>query len=871
MRGIGRSLRARIRAERAGGQPLDDGTRRALEGGFALDLSAIRVHTGPVAAHLTRALRADAFAAGAHLFFRAGAYRPDTEAGLRLLAHEVAHTIQQARGAVRPGRPRVPRRADPWELLADRAAAGVLAGRPVPLAPGLEAVPPTRADQPLVVQCHESYEHRALGDIPTPDIVEIAANQPTTRRREILERETKLMYLWHQAPEKVTKEQIAAICPWIRTICLPESELLVTYGELNALPDYIAQAQAIDTCPKAALLPILQVIRQESYNRLNALLGSSTAEQFAGSPFAPDKYPIGAVNKVLESWALDSLTQNLGAKGIDHYSGLLARNACHFAPFTWHRWQASYLAARSYATASHAARDTAEKARLKRLAWTYHGYADHFLQDSFAAGHLINKTLVMQWFVDWAAPSLLFIEDWALFKDVTAKNQPHMAGRQLYDPAYAGLSTDPQTVQEQASYAARLELSGVAAHGSDDKNAAYQQYLTFLSSAITQLSSNAIHDYYNEHALWVASAAHPTPYQVWGDDTLLRQKQGGAPGAQLTSETAQLSQQSIQEVLDTGDTKITTQALRDRFPSRAGDDEHHVVALQTWVDSKKGWTEDNIFDDTGMLLKRIVSQGYARILNLSLDQEFANRWYISLPDAGFDYTDTVTMNGRLFAGSAGLVFELDPDDGHVLHSLQISRSGDETHVATDGTMVFAGCYGYAYGIRLDDWSKTAWTAPMTGASYSPVELLSAGGRLFAGSNGAVLEIDPATGARRQAIDVSSAVGEDVHLATDGRLVFAGCHGYAYGIALDDWSKIAWSTPMAGVLWKEVALVHYNGHLYAGTNGFVLDLNATSGAVRKSVRLSLPGPGWGEYTPAIVLDEQRGLFVGMHGYLYNMTL
>ncbi len=29
------------------------------------------------------------------------------------------------------------------------------------------------------------------------------------------------------------------------------------------------------------------------------------------------------------------------------------------------------------------------------------GFGDHFLQDSYAAGHLINKTQIMMWFVNW--------------------------------------------------------------------------------------------------------------------------------------------------------------------------------------------------------------------------------------------------------------------------------------------------------------------------------------------------------------------------------------------------------------------------------------------------------------------------------------
>ncbi|MEA2532952.1 MAG: hypothetical protein QOJ93_763, partial [Actinomycetota bacterium] len=52
---------------------------------------------------MARAIGADAFAWSHHIFFRDGAYRPDTRDGLALLAHEATHTLQQP--AVAAGSP----------------------------------------------------------------------------------------------------------------------------------------------------------------------------------------------------------------------------------------------------------------------------------------------------------------------------------------------------------------------------------------------------------------------------------------------------------------------------------------------------------------------------------------------------------------------------------------------------------------------------------------------------------------------------------------------------------------------------------------------------------------------------------------------
>lgn len=78
-----------------GGQPLPLSTRRFFEDRMARDFSAVRVHADARADELARSVNALAFTHANHLVFRLGAYRPDTSAGRHLLAHELAHTIQQ--------------------------------------------------------------------------------------------------------------------------------------------------------------------------------------------------------------------------------------------------------------------------------------------------------------------------------------------------------------------------------------------------------------------------------------------------------------------------------------------------------------------------------------------------------------------------------------------------------------------------------------------------------------------------------------------------------------------------------------------------------------------------------------------------------
>ena len=80
---------------RSAGQPLDPAVRSFMEPRFGHDFGAVRVHTDTPAAAASRDLGARAFASGTDISFDAGEYRPETAAGRALIAHELAHVVQQ--------------------------------------------------------------------------------------------------------------------------------------------------------------------------------------------------------------------------------------------------------------------------------------------------------------------------------------------------------------------------------------------------------------------------------------------------------------------------------------------------------------------------------------------------------------------------------------------------------------------------------------------------------------------------------------------------------------------------------------------------------------------------------------------------------
>lgn len=113
------------------GRPLDSDTRSYMEPRFGHHFDHVRVHTDARAAGSARAVNALAYTVGSDVVFGAGQYAPSTDAGRRLIAHELTHTIQQgaADGTRLAASPASSPMATRCEAEAERTAANVIEGR----------------------------------------------------------------------------------------------------------------------------------------------------------------------------------------------------------------------------------------------------------------------------------------------------------------------------------------------------------------------------------------------------------------------------------------------------------------------------------------------------------------------------------------------------------------------------------------------------------------------------------------------------------------------------------------------------------------------------------------------------------------------
>jgi len=117
-----------------GGSPLEPGARSFLEGRMGADFSDVRVHTGGSADASARSINAQAYTVGTDVVFREGAYQPDSPGGRHVLAHELAHVMQQKAGPVSgtpaPGGISVSHPSDSFEQAAEATASQVMAAGP---------------------------------------------------------------------------------------------------------------------------------------------------------------------------------------------------------------------------------------------------------------------------------------------------------------------------------------------------------------------------------------------------------------------------------------------------------------------------------------------------------------------------------------------------------------------------------------------------------------------------------------------------------------------------------------------------------------------------------------------------------------------
>ena len=380
------------------GQPLDGDTRGFFEPRFGHDFSDVRVHTSPTAAASARAVNSLAYTVGRNVVIGAHPHTSETTEGRGLLAHELTHVAQQ-KGSSAESELTLGARGSSAEQEAHRVSEKI-----VGLSDDVGALGIQHSVSPATVQRYEGGEHAQFGE--TGDIIkaEVEARAFTYKVKsgETLEKIAKKFGIevddlkaansaklkkWRTTKsggkkgsgwnvvEGFNAGEVIIIPPVINEFtkaALKTKELIFTvngvdmeYGVGISMGDFYASAADMLKAPASELQALAALVKKEK----------------GGTPVTTKEW--------------DDATG-------DRYHKLAEKNESHFAPSN------PKLVATSSAPHGSDHKTEWEKnhkdgldqsqAGKKDEALRINAFADHFLTDAFAAGHMINKRDVMEKF-----------------------------------------------------------------------------------------------------------------------------------------------------------------------------------------------------------------------------------------------------------------------------------------------------------------------------------------------------------------------------------------------------------------------------------------------------------------------------------------
>jgi predicted secreted Zn-dependent protease len=197
---------------RGGGDALPDSLRGSFEESLGARLGGVRVHTDGQSAEVARSIAAKAFTVGQDIYFGAGQYDPSSEGGKHLIAHEVAHTAQQAAGGTHVHtKLEVSQAGDAIETEADAAADAMIAGHKamVSAAPVAAARTPDGAQPAGPATGGQDAEPQGDG-APTKVTVKVTVNPKSSAVMEFDAPDYNDLY--QQVSKRATTNKCAGFC-----------------------------------------------------------------------------------------------------------------------------------------------------------------------------------------------------------------------------------------------------------------------------------------------------------------------------------------------------------------------------------------------------------------------------------------------------------------------------------------------------------------------------------------------------------------------------------------------------------------------------------------------------------------------------------
>ena len=378
------------------GRPLDPATREYMEPRFGHDFSRVRIHTDESASTLAGAIGTPAYTVGRDIIFGADRYAPQTGGGRQLLAHELAHVVQQA-DSVAFGRGEALAYGAPpaAELEAVAASRAVLDG-------AVAGAPSFRTGCQPVLQRYEAGEHAQFGEAgdALKELVDKKAFQYKVKQGE--------MPGTIAARYGVTEEDLRAanggkLRTWKATSGagtvqgFNAGETILIPPAVNAAVKGALQTKELRFAINGATVDYGQGIAMGDLFKDPRDMLAATDATLTELQKLIEKDKAGPAGVVTAKEWDDATGPATGGK----YSELALKNEAHFAPSSPALAPVSGKSSDDHKSSwekYHALAISESQAGNKDKALALNAFADHFLTDAFAAGHLFNKRDVMELF-----------------------------------------------------------------------------------------------------------------------------------------------------------------------------------------------------------------------------------------------------------------------------------------------------------------------------------------------------------------------------------------------------------------------------------------------------------------------------------------
>lgn len=626
---LGSELTGRIRRSAGSGAALHESVRAPMETAFGADFSGVRIHTN---SDVAPRIGASAFTSGADIHFAPGEFHPGDQSGQWLLSHELTHVVQQT-GAEAPG---AVHRHTTGCIQRHASKEHYMLGSMTP--EQIKAIADAKGKVDAAVEASSGFMN-LFNSMKMPPAKELEEGLTSVQEQLVGLDNWKSATLRRPDPSGIVKGDTSYNHEWggqLVTVQCLDGEIACTVGELNAIPDFFGSYDDLAKVDRTVVFRTLQVIRRESYMYLKSL-----EAQLQGKKYSYDKKKEGfsglagnnisvpgigpkATDDVADLLDTESMLKGKkGEVGTDEGSSAtatLGRNACHFPPESWLRWREFHTQARSLIDS---ASRSEQLGGLANKAIGINAFGEHYLQDSFAAGHLINKGFVMAVAMEHMSAGTKLIRGVTdahvqALQTATAHKEAYAlpdAAKAKVD-AKANGNAEPQNAMDDATLKARDPQSALDAAKTKKAEGAgpgaikkaemqtiglapyamsFEQYRLWLNDFWLQKITNTLHDKYCVQGLSVASPDNPDIFKIYGDSNMMRSSEGAA----YTAATSQMSRGAINALVENkrqalsaaeagGPVQKPTHvpSIEDivaRFPNRVIDDDGTPMSLETWA------------------------------------------------------------------------------------------------------------------------------------------------------------------------------------------------------------------------------------------------------------------------------------------------